>query len=130
MLFFVISGAELDIRILSQIGVVGIVYVLGRVIGKILGSYLGARVAKAEPVVRKHIGFTLIPQAGVAIGLSLIALRTFPEYGEMIRAVILCATIIYELVGPLVTKAVLTHAGEIKKDDDCPKRFKKKERRA
>jgi Kef-type K+ transport system membrane component KefB len=116
LLFFVLSGAELDVSILKQIGLIGTVYIFARVAGKIAGSYLGARLAKAEPVVRKYLGFTLVPQAGVAIGLSLVALRILPQYGSTIRAVVLCATLIYELTGPLITKAVLTKAGEIKKE--------------
>lgn len=113
LIFFVLSGAELDVTVLKSIGLVGIVYIIGRVIGKIIGAYLGARISKAPAVVRNYLGFTLIPQAGVAIGLSLVAMRVFPEYGETIRAVILCATLVYELVGPLITKAALTKAGEI-----------------
>jgi Kef-type K+ transport system membrane component KefB len=113
LMFFVLSGAELDVSVLKSIGLIGIVYILARVFGKIIGSYLGARIARVEPVIRNYLGFTLIPQAGVAIGLSLIALRIMPEYGATIRAVILCATLIYELTGPLITKAALVRAGEI-----------------
>jgi Kef-type K+ transport system membrane component KefB len=113
LLFFVLSGAELDVTVLREIGLVGAVYIIARVVGKISGCFLGAKLAKAEPVVQKYLGFTLIPQAGVAIGLSLAALRIMPDYGATIRAVILCATLIYELTGPLVTKFVLTKAGEI-----------------
>lgn len=118
LLFFVISGAELDVSVLREIGLVGAVYILGRVVGKIGGCYIGAKLAKAEPVVQKYLGFTLIPQAGVAIGLSLAALRIMPEYGATIRAVVLCATLIYELVGPLITKYTLTKAGEISTSED------------
>lgn len=114
LMFFVISGAELDVTVLGQIGLVGIVYVIGRVLGKVMGCYVGARIARVEPVVRKYLGFTLIPQAGVAIGLSLIALRILPEYGATIRAIVLCATLVYELSGPLITKAVLIKSGDIK----------------
>lgn len=116
LLFFVLSGAELDVSILRQIGLIGTVYIFARVIGKIAGSYFGARLAKADPIVRKYLGFTLVPQAGVAIGLSLVAMRILPEYGSTIRAVVLCATLVYELTGPLITKAVLVKAGEIKKE--------------
>jgi len=120
LIFFVLSGAELDVTVLKSIGLVGVVYILGRVIGKIFGAYFGARLSKAPTVVRNYLGFTLIPQAGVAIGLSLVAMRVFPDYGETIRAVILCATLVYELVGPLITKAALTKAGEIKSKKKIP----------
>ena len=114
LLFFFMSGAELDISLLPTVGVIGITYIIVRVIGKVLGAAIGARVSKAEPVVTKYLGFTLIPQAWVAIGLAGMAISIVPEYGYKIQAVILCATIIYELVGPLVTKLALTKAGEIK----------------
>lgn len=114
LMFFVVSGAELNVNILPQIGVIGILYVVFRVVGKALGAYIGAVIMKAPDVVRKFVGLTLIPQAGVAIGLSLIAAQTLPEYGQKIRAVILCGTLIYELVGPVVTKIGLKKAGEIK----------------
>ena len=112
--FFVVSGMELDVSILPQIGLIGILYVLCRVIGKVGGAYIGAWVMRASDTVKKHIGFTLIPQAGVAIGLSLLASRMVPEYGQTIRAVVLSATLIYELIGPAVTKIALQKAGEIK----------------
>lgn len=114
LMFFVVSGMELDISILPQIGLIGILYVLFRVIGKVGGAYVGAWIMKASDTIKNHIGFTLIPQAGVAIGLSLMASRLVPEYGQTIRAVILSATLIYELVGPAITKIALQKAGEIK----------------
>ncbi|HQA59598.1 MAG: cation:proton antiporter [Dethiobacteria bacterium] len=114
LMFFVISGMELNIYVIPQIGVIGIIYVICRVVGKVAGSYLGAAMMKAPAPVKKYLGFTLIPQAGVAIGLSLVAAGDFPELGETIRTVVLCATLIYELVGPAVTKFSLEKAGEIR----------------
>jgi len=115
LLFFFISGAELDISLLPTVGVIGVIYIIFRVIGKVVGAAIGAKVSKAEPVVTKYLGFTLIPQAGVAIGLAGMATSIVPEYGYKIQAIILCATVIYELVGPLVTKIALIKAGEISK---------------
>lgn len=115
MLFFVISGAEFNFSILPQVGFVGIVYILLRSFGKYFGAMAGCSIAKTEKNVRKYLGITLLPQAGVAIGMAQLSLTVVPEYGEQIRAIILCATLIYELVGPLLTKLVLTKAGEIKK---------------
>jgi len=114
LMFFAVSGAELNITVLPTIGLVGILYVVARVVGKILGASAGAVIMKAPDTVKKYIGFTLIPQAGVAIGLSLIASQKIPAYGQTIRAVVLCATMIYELIGPAVTKVGLLKAGEIK----------------
>lgn len=113
LMFFVVSGAELNLSILPHIGVIGIAYVLARVAGKIGGASLGAVLMKSPPTVKKYIGFTLVPQAGVAIGLSLLAAQALPELGSTIQAVVLCATLIYELVGPGITKFALKKAGEI-----------------
>lgn len=113
LMFFVVSGMELNITVLPQVGLIGILYIICRVIGKVFGAYIGAVIMKAPETVRKYIGFTLIPQAGVAIGLSLIAAQLLPEYGQTVRAVILSATFIYELVGPGITKVSLKKAGEI-----------------
>ena len=113
LMFFVVSGAELDVTVLSTIGLVGIIYLVLRVAGKIGGAALGGRLMKAEPNVIKYLGFSLLPQAGVAIGLSLVATTVVPEYGATIRAIILCGTLIYELIGPVVTKLALQKAGEI-----------------
>ncbi len=114
MLFFVASGASLNIKVLPTVGIAGAVYIVFRVAGKMAGSSLGAAICKADKNIRKYLGPALMPQAGVAIGLSLAAGTAFPEYAEQIRAVILCATLIYELVGPGVAKTCLKKAGEIK----------------
>lgn len=114
MLFFFLSGAELNITILSQVGVIGMIYVLVRIVGKVGGAALGAKLSHAEPVVQKYLGYTLIPQAGVAIGLAATAMSVVPEYGPQIRTIILCGTVIYELVGPVITRTALRKANEIK----------------
>lgn len=113
MLFFVLSGASLDISLIPKIGLIGAIYVITRVVGKVIGSYLGCRVMKTPPTVRKYLGWTLVPQAGVALGLMLVAGRILPEYSQQITAVVLCATLIYELVGSIISKTALAKAGEI-----------------
>ncbi|MDD7446530.1 MAG: cation:proton antiporter [Clostridiales bacterium] len=113
MLFFVISGAELDLAALPTVGVLGLIYIVVRALGKYFGAYLGAVVVKASPNIRRYLGITLLPQAGVAIGMAQMALATMPEFGARIQAVVLAATLIYELVGPVATKIALTKAGEI-----------------
>lgn len=116
MLFFVISGAALDLSVLPTVGVLGVLYILARSAGKYFGARLGATVVKAEDSVRKYLGFTLLPQAGVAVGMAQIALTKLPtEYGSKIQAVVLCATLIYEIIGPVLTKMSLSKAGEIDK---------------
>ncbi len=118
LMFFVVSGASLDISVIPKIGLVGIIYVIVRVIGKAFGAYLGARIMKAPKEVCRWLGPTLIPQAGVAIGLTLVAQQTVPEFADTISAVILCGTLIYEIIGPAVTKFSLVKAGEIKTAKD------------
>ena len=113
MLFFVASGAELQLSVLPTVGLIGVIYIVLRVLGKMFGAAVGGAVCKTEPEVRRYLGPCLLPQAGVAIGLSLSAANVVPEYGAEIRAVILCGTLIYELIGPAVTKLSLKKAGEI-----------------
>ncbi len=114
MLFFVASGAGLKLSVLPSVGVAGIVYIIVRVLGKMFGASLGAILCKTDKNTKKYLGPALIPQAGVAIGLSLAASNVVPEYATEIRTVILCGTLIYELVGPVVSKTCLKKAGEIK----------------
>ena len=112
MMFFVLSGAALNLSILPSIGIVGIIYIVLRVLGKLAGAWTGASIMKADKNVRRWLGPGLLPQAGVAIGLTVVAQSVVPEYAEAIRAVILCGTLIYELIGPGVAKWTLTKAGE------------------
>lgn len=113
MLFFVLSGAELNVSVLPSLGVIGAVYIVTRVVGKYFGAYIGCTISKASHKIRKYLGLSLIPQAGVAIGIAQLVVKELPEYGASIQAVILCATLIYELVGPVITKYSLMKAGEI-----------------
>ena len=116
LLFFVLSGANLDLAVLPTVGVVGIAYVLTRAVGKALGATIGAKLEKCDANIVKYLGFTLIPQAGVAIGMARMCQTSLPEYGTVINAVVLAGTLIYELTGPVITKIALTKAGEIKSD--------------
>ena len=113
MLFFVISGAELHVGALPTVGLLGVLYIVVRSFGKYFGAYLGSVVVKASPNIRKYLGITLLPQAGVAIGMAQMVLTQLPQFGARIQAVVLSATLIYELVGPVATKIALTKAGEI-----------------
>ena len=115
VLFFVLSGAELDLRVFADLAVVGIgiVYILARSAGKILGATGSARLTKCEPSICKYLGITLLPQAGVALGMSATVAAEFGEAGAIIRNIILFSVLIYELAGPIMTKMALTAAGEI-----------------
>lgn len=112
--FFTLAGVELELGILKYAGLLGIGYIIFRTLGKAGGAFIGSRIAKSHKSVQKYLGFTLLPQAGVAIGLSMIAQNVMPDMGSTIRTVILASTVIYELVGPLIAKTALIQAGEIK----------------
>lgn len=115
MMFFVLSGAGLDLSLLPSLGLVGAVYIVLRVAGKMAGAWMGAVLTHAPETVRRNLGPGLLPQAGVAIGLTVVAQTVVPEHAAAIRAVVLCATLIYELIGPGVSKWTLMRAGEIEK---------------
>lgn len=113
LLFFVLAGANLDIRILPKLGLIGFAYLILRVIGKISGASLGARISYASKEIKRYLGLGLVPQAGVALGCALIAKSDFPGVGGMLFTTIVATTVIYELIGPLCTKYALQKAGEI-----------------
>ena len=127
MMFFVLSGASLDLSIFFNekgliVLAIAIVYIIFRVAGKYAGAFAGASIAKCEPQVRKYLGLALVPQAGVAIGLATTANKLFNELGDfesasLILAVVLTSTLIYELTGPLVAKYALVKAGDIPQEE-------------
>lgn len=114
-LFFVISGAELELSVFADIAIVGIgiVYILFRSLGKYFGAFISAKATKCEPQICKYLGITLLPQAGVALGMCTTAMQ-LGEEGNLIRNITLFAVLIYELFGPMMTKKALTAAGDIK----------------
>lgn len=114
VLFFVISGAELNLQVLASpvTLLVGIVYIISRSCGKYLGAWSSCYYSKCSPAVTKHLGITLLPQAGVALGMAMTA--TALSDGDLVRNVVLFSVLVYELVGPALTKRSLTLAGEIK----------------
>lgn len=114
MLFFAMSGAGFDLKAIAAIGLIGIVYVVMRVLGKMFGAWFGGKLMKADDKICRYLGPTLMPQAGVALGLILVAESIVPEFASQIRTVILCSTFIYSILGPSVAKAALVKAGEIK----------------
>ncbi len=116
VLFFVISGAELDLTVFADLAVVGIgvVYILARSAGKIAGASASAKLMRCEPSICKYLGVTLLPQAGVALGMSVIVAAEFGADGAITRNIVLFSVLIYELVGPMLTKMALTAAGDIR----------------
>ena len=117
ILFFVISGAELDLSVFTQwtVVVVGIVYIFARSLGKYYGANISARMTKSDPNIVKYLGITLLPQAGVALGMAIKAIELGPD-GAIVRNITLFAVLIYEIVGPFLTKIALTKAGDIKEE--------------
>ncbi len=118
MLFFVISGADLKLTVLPQVGLAGFIYVIVRAAGKYTGAFVGAAATHSERTVRDYLGLTLLPQAGVAIGMAqmVAASADLAVVSDQVVTVVLFATLIYELTGPIITKAALAGAGEIDKD--------------
>jgi len=115
VLFFVLSGADLNFTVFADWGIIlaGVVYILFRSLGKIYGANISAKLTHCEPSIQKYLGITLLPQAGVSLGMSLTAM-SLGAPGQIIRNVALFAVLVYELVGPLMTRIALQKAGEVK----------------
>ena len=121
VLFFVISGAELDLSVFMSVGIVlvGVAYIVARSVGKYVGAFSSAKAMKCDEHIVKYLGITLLPQAGVALGMAIKASDAetgLGETGAIVAQITLFAVLIYELVGPLLTKISLTKAGEIVPD--------------
>ena len=117
ILFFVISGAELELSVFADVMVIliGAVYIVSRSLGKYFGAGISARLSKCDPNVVKYLGITLLPQAGVALGMAIKAIELGPE-GAIVRNITLFAVLVYEIVGPYLTKVALTKAGDINEE--------------
>jgi Kef-type K+ transport system membrane component KefB len=113
ILFFLIAGATLEVQALSQAGLLTGGYIILRVLGRILGTRLGGRVSGTAPIIRNWIGVALLPQAGVAIGMALLASQRFPELKDILLPIVLGSTVVFELVGPVATRWALMRVGDI-----------------
>ena len=118
ILFFVISGAELELSVFADwaVVVIGIVYIISRSAGKCFGANISAKMTHSDPNIVKYLGITLLPQAGVALGMAIKAIELGPD-GAIVRNITLFAVLIYEIVGPYLTKIALTKAGDIKEEE-------------
>ena len=125
VLFFVLSGAELDLTILRNPAVLllGVAYILSRSAGKYLGAFGSAALCKCGRETREYLGITLLPQAGVALGMALTA-QSLPGDGPMVRNIVLFSVLVYELIGPALTKWALMAAGEIRPEGKTSARKK------
>ena len=117
ILFFVISGAELELSVFAEgaVVIIGIVYIAARSLGKYFGAGFSSRLMKCDPNIVKYLGITLLPQAGVALGMAIKAIELGPD-GAIVRNITLFAVLIYEIVGPFLTKIALTKAGDIREE--------------
>jgi len=113
VLFFTLAGASLDLSILWGVGLVGVGYIIARASGKIIGAYFGAVATKAEPTVRKYLGFALLPQGGISIGLSVLVMQQLPQYSVEITTIIMASVLFYETLGPIFAKIAIHKSGEI-----------------
>jgi len=106
-LFFILAGASLDLENLSNLGFIGGAYIILRILGRILGGWIGGRMAGMRPVERRWIGSALMPQAGVAVGMALVASQQFPDWGNTLLSVTIATTIVFEILGPILTMLAL-----------------------
>jgi Kef-type K+ transport system membrane component KefB len=122
IVFFVIAGAHLQINLLPAMGLLGLIYIICRIFGLVGGAYFGATISRSAPVIRKYLGLGILSQAGVAIGLAILATREFGSLsaaGRDLALVVIntiaATTIIFEIIGPIATKFAISKAGEIER---------------
>lgn len=107
ILFFLLAGASLHMEKLAAAGVIGLLYMIARIAGLYIGARLSGHLVNADPVIRKWLGCCLFPQAGVALGMALLATERFPELKDLILPVVIGSTVIFEIIGPVITRHVL-----------------------
>jgi len=112
VIFFVLAGASIELNAMKEIGLIGIVYILCRALGKYLGARLGGRYSKASKETKRWMGVALLPQAGIAIGMALVASKHFPEYSQILLSVIISSTIFFEIFGPAFSRLALQRVSD------------------
>ena len=113
VLFFTLAGASLNLGVLYQVGWIGVGYIVARASGKIFGAMIGARAVNAEPTVQKYLGFALLPQGGISIGLSVIVMQQLPMYSLKLTTIIMASVLFYETLGPVFAKISIQKAKEM-----------------
>ena len=111
VVFFVLAGASLEISALGGLTVIGGGYIVSRAIGKIVGGWAGAKLSGVETAVKRWVGVALLPQAGVAIGMALVAASYFPEYRQTLLSIVIGSTVFFEIIGPVFTRLAIKQAG-------------------
>lgn len=114
VVFFILAGASLDLGSIEQLGAMGILYVLGRAFGKYSGAYIGSLISGSSAVTKKWMGLALLPQAGVPIGMALVAANQFPEHRQMLLSVVISSTVLFDIIGPILTRYSISQAGKTK----------------
>ncbi|MDN6196025.1 MAG: cation:proton antiporter [Atopostipes suicloacalis] len=112
ILFFTLAGASLDVKILSQVGFLGIGYILARILGKVIGTGIGAKAVDAHPNIIKYLGSSLLPIGGVSIGLVGIVSSELPQLGAKISSVVLFSILVFDIIGPILTRRAIIKSGE------------------
>jgi Kef-type K+ transport system membrane component KefB len=107
VIFFVLAGASLDLGALKSIGVIGVAYIISRIIGKYAGAMIGGHMSHTDSATKNWSGLALLPQAGVAIGMALVAANQFPEYRQLLLTIIISTTIFFEIIGPVFTRIAI-----------------------
>jgi Kef-type K+ transport system membrane component KefB len=108
--FFVLAGALLEFSTIKDIGLIGSVYVVCRIAGKVLGAGLGSRFSRSNEASSHWIGVAMLPQAGAAMGMALVATSLLPEYRQVVLSVVISTTVFFELIGPAFTRLALRRA--------------------
>ena len=107
VIFFVLAGVMLDLEALMKVGSIGVAYVLARAAGKYLGGWLGGNVAGVDHLTKRWVGLAMLPQAGVAIGMALVASSQLPEYEQVMLPVVISSTVLFEIIGPVLTRQAI-----------------------
>lgn len=110
VIFFVLAGATLELKMIADVGLIGIVYILCRILGKYIGARVGGQISRADQGVKNWMGIALLPQAGVAIGMALVASNNFPEHRQVLLSLIISSTVFFELFGPIFTRIAIRQA--------------------
>lgn len=113
VVFFVLAGATIELTLLAEIGLFGVVYIICRILGKIIGARVGSQFSRAEQKEKNWMGIALLPQAGVSIGMALVASSSFPEYRQILLSIILGSTVFFEIIGPLFTRMAIQRSHTI-----------------
>lgn len=118
ILFFILAGASLQIDGLAAVGWIGLAYIVLRFAGRIVGGHIGGALVGMKPVERRWIGIAMLPQAGVAIGMALVAAQQMPEFAEQILTLTVATTVVFEVIGPVGTLLALRKTGEAESEPD------------